>query len=91
METTDKIEQVLDSMKNLLLEKNKRYGNAALQPIGIFSKANSTTSILVRLDDKISRIKNSNELRKNDIADLLGYLTLLCVSNDWLDFNELID
>ena len=89
--TVSKIIQVTDSLSSLLIEKNKRYGNSALEPINTFSKLNSENSIAVRLDDKLSRIKNSEELRKNDIVDMLGYLTLLCVSKDWLNFDDLID
>jgi hypothetical protein len=84
------ISTTLYSLKKLLLEKNERYGNAALEPIGIFDKSESS-SILTRIDDKLSRVQNSKELRMNDVVDLLGYLTLLCVENGWTDFNELID
>lgn len=74
-----------------LLEKNKRYGNSALQPLAIFSKQDASSSISVRIDDKLSRIKNSPTLRKNDVFDLIGYCTLLCVNQGWTDFDELID
>jgi len=87
----DKIKQVLESLNKLLQEKNKRYGNSALKPINLFNKLESFNSILIRLDDKLNRVKNSDELRKNDIADIMGYLTLLCVSKNWLNFNDLID
>jgi len=86
-----KIKSTLDSLASLLLEKNKRYGNAALEPLGVFNKHSSGNGILIRLDDKLRRIANSEELRKNDIADIMGYLTLLCVDKGWNDFNDLID
>jgi len=82
---------LLDNLKKFLLEKNKNYGNSALEPINIFSKSNSENSICQRLDDKLTRIKNSNELRKNDCVDLVGYMTLLLMSKDWLSFDEFID
>jgi len=85
------IKDVTDSLNNLLQQKNLRYGNSALSPLGIFSKDNATSGIKIRLDDKLMRVKNCSELRKNDVADLLGYLTLLCISEDWLNFDELID
>ena len=66
--------EITASIKNVLLEKNKRYGNSALAPINVFYKGDATDSICIRLDDKLSRIKNSRELRKNDLYDLLGYL-----------------
>lgn len=87
----EKIEQVTISLNNLLQAKNKNYGSSALEPLGIFNKNNSTEGIKVRLDDKLMRVKNSDILRKNDIADIMGYLVLLCVSEEWLNFDELID
>ena len=90
-ETQFIIQETCDSLKNLLLYKNEKYGNSGLQPINVFSKQSAETGLLQRLDDKISRIKNSEELRKNDIADLFGYLALLCVSKGWNNFNEFKD
>lgn len=87
----DKIELTLDSLEKLLVEKNRRYGNAALSPLGVFNKHSATEGILIRLDDKLQRVKSSSTLRRNDVADLLGYLTLLCVSQDWTNFDDLID
>ena len=81
----------MDSMKEFLLEKNRRYGDSALHPKRMFSKATTDEQILVRLDDKISRIQNSDDLRKNDIADMIGYLALLCVAKQWVDFKDLLD
>jgi hypothetical protein len=86
------IEKVYNSHKKMLSEKNKRYGNAALDPLGIFSKeGDSLRSMFVRLDDKLSRIKNSEELRKNDVSDIIGYLMLVCINKGWTDFSDLID
>lgn len=91
MDTTDKIRETLSNMTELLIEKNIRYGNSALNPPNIFSKLPSEDSICIRLDDKLNRIKSSDQLRKNDVSDMIGYLTLLCVSRGWTDFQELID
>jgi len=89
--TAWKIGKITDSIKELLLVKNKKYGNAALAPSKVFSSAEASNSIKIRIDDKINRIKNSKTLSKNDVADLLGYMILLCVSEDWLEFRDLID
>ena len=89
--TQEKISQVYDSLKEVVLYKNTMYGNSALEPLGIFAKDRSTNSILVRLDDKLQRIKNSSEIRKNDIADMIGYLSLFCVDKGWVDFSEFKD
>ncbi len=93
---TDKIEIVTKSIENFLKEKNKRYGNSALEPLNVFSshikgENQALDNMLVRLDDKLKRIKNSNELKKNDVADIIGYLILLCINRGWEDFSDLLD
>ena len=75
-----KIADILDSMKDLLLYKNKKYGDSALNPNNIFYKGDSHNSILIRLDDKLGRVKNNKELKINDVADIIGYCSLLLVS-----------
>jgi len=86
-----------NSIIRMLNEKNKRYGDSALQPLGIFSSfvsednSEAFNGIMIRLDDKLKRVANADRLRKNDIADLIGYLFLLCKEMDWEDFEDLID
>jgi len=94
----EKIAETCDNLKQFLLEKNRRYGNSALSPIEIFSKyiseKNNTSlnGILSRLDDKIMRIKNSKELRENDVIDIIGYLVLLCINKEWCkDLEKFLD
>ena len=89
--SAQKLVKVYDSMKAVSIEKNKRYGDSALNPAKVFSKVDATTSILIRLDDKLNRVKNSDTLRKNDVSDVIGYLALLCVAQGWLDFSDQID
>ena len=88
-----KIVEVCDSMKDLLLYKNQKYGDSALNPNNIFYKGDSTNSIKIRLDDKIGRIKNCEETRINDVADVIGYCVLLLVSIgvEKKDFEKLKD
>lgn len=79
------IARVCDSIKELLLQKNAKYGDSALNPTRIFSKASATEQILVRIDDKLSRISRGVGLLLDDedvIRDLLGYLVLLKISID---------
>ena len=66
----------------LLTEKNKRYGNAALDPARIFSKASSQEQLLVRIDDKLNRIKNwgADDVDEDTLLDLIGYLVLLRIN-----------
>ena len=67
----------------MLIKKNISYGNSALNPVRIFSKADSTEQIRVRIDDKLNRIQNDQAFPgDNDIEDLVGYLILLRISND---------
>jgi hypothetical protein len=72
----------MDTMKDLLMYKNTKYGVSALKPKNIFYKGDSTNSILIRLDDKLGRVKNNTEEkpRVNDTVDLIGYLILLLIS-----------
>lgn len=75
-----KITDVMSGLQEMLREKNKRYGNAVFAPLRIFNKKETEgTDITSRLDDKLSRIKNSTTIRVNDVADLIGYSVLLLV------------
>ena len=79
-DTQKKIKEICDEIANLLIYKNKKYGNSALEPKNIFYKGNVENSILIRLDDKIGRIiNNKGEIRTNDIVDIIGYLVLLLI------------
>ncbi len=77
----EKVKQITDDLAELLISKNKKYGNSALDPIRVFSSANPTEQLLVRLDDKLSRIKTQHITEDEDVLeDLLGYLVLLKIS-----------
>jgi hypothetical protein len=70
---------VLEEIRDLLIAKNQKYGNSALEPLGVFSQLSAKEGLLVRIDDKLNRIKNGS-LQKDDedvINDLIGYLVLL--------------
>lgn len=82
---------LFENFKEFLLEKNKRYGDSALNPIQVFSNESAEEQIRARLDDKLRRIKNSDELRKNDVADCFGYIALLLISRRWIEFEDLLD
>lgn len=79
-ETEEKIVRILEAIKQLLLTKNSRYGNSILDPMRVFCKKDKEESdIPARLDDKLSRIKNSDKIRINDVTDLIGYLVLFLI------------
>ena len=78
-----KVKKVCNDIANLLIEKNKSYGNSALEPLNCFYKGDATTAIKVRIDDKLSRIMRGSEYHGDDtVTDLLGYLVLLKVSRE---------
>jgi hypothetical protein len=79
-ETQEEIKTICEEVKELLLQKNQKYGNSALQPSRIFSKASAVEQLLVRIDDKLNRIQKGAGLLAEDedvIMDLIGYLVLL--------------
>jgi hypothetical protein len=80
--TQQKIHELMGAMKDLLLYKNQKYGDSAINPKKIFYKGDSTNSILIRLDDKIGRVTSNTEEkpRVNDVCDIIGYCTLLLIS-----------
>jgi hypothetical protein len=67
-------------LRAMLLEKNKNYGNSALDPIRCFSKADTVEQIRVRIDDKLSRIMRGSAAGEDVVNDLLGYLVLLKIA-----------
>jgi len=81
-ESQIKIAQVCDEIKDLLLRKNAKYGDSALNPVRIMSQASPVEQILVRIDDKLNRIKQGNILEDDEdvVSDLIGYFVLLKIA-----------
>ena len=80
----DKLDDVLDDVRDMLISKNLKYGNSALDPIRIFSKLDSIAGLKVRIDDKISRLKNEQGDEDEDVEwDLLGYLIMLRIAKKY--------
>ena len=89
-----KISAVCDDIKELLIHKNRKYGNSALQPNRIFSKCSATEQLLVRIDDKLNRIMKGAGLLATDedvVNDLIGYLVLLKISMASDKNHEILD
>lgn len=77
------LDQVLYEIRDLLIEKNSKYGDSALNPVRIFSKANSSEQIKVRIDDKLSRLARGIGDEDEDILkDTIGYLIMLRIANN---------
>lgn len=82
-EVQPEIAAVFADLTTVVLEKNESYGNSGLNPICIFDKdPDPEHGLNVRIDDKLKRIYyGQTYLGDNDIADLIGYLTLKLVLN----------
>ena len=75
----EQVREVLHEIEELLISKNAKYGNSALEPIRVFSQLSEKEGLLIRIDDKLKRIKNGSLDRDDEdvINDLIGYLVLL--------------
>ncbi len=82
-ETEDQIDRVVNEIRDMLIDKNRAYGDSALDPVRVFSKADAIEQIYVRIDDKLSRVKRGHEYPGDDtISDLIGYLVLLLIAKE---------
>lgn len=73
----DDLNEVLGDLRVLIADKNRKYGDSALNPSRIFSKQDAIEQINVRIDDKLSRKVSDQTDEDEDIdLDLLGYLIL---------------
>lgn len=71
----------------LLIQKNARYGNSALEPIAVFARdITPAQRLAVRMDDKVNRIVHGLGTNGGDAedprVDLAGYL-LLDIVRSW--------
>tara|TARA_X000001382_G_scaffold120220_1_gene101605 strand:+ start:1281 stop:1655 length:375 start_codon:yes stop_codon:yes gene_type:complete len=84
MNTKDKIKEKCRLLEDLLVRKNDAYGDSALEPLGVFSSANASTGIKIRLDDKLKRIANAGlvEDTEDTLTDIAGYIILLMIAKD---------
>lgn len=73
----------LDKIGDLLVSKNRSYGDSALNPIRVFSRADRLEQLSVRIDDKLSRIQRGTEFEDEDTErDLIGYLILRLIAKE---------
>jgi hypothetical protein len=71
------ITEECNDILEMLLDKNRKYGDSALNPSRIFSRANALEQINVRIDDKLSRVASAQDDDDEDVdLDLIGYLVL---------------
>ena len=92
-DTQKDIARICDKVKNLLLDKNMKYGDSALSPIRVMSQSNTIEQLLVRIDDKLSRVKHGAGILASDedvLMDLMGYFVLLKIALE-RDYKECYD
>jgi len=67
------------NLAEMLKAKNRAYGNNFADPVRIFSRLSPEEALLIRIDDKLSRIARGQDAGEDTILDLIGYLILLRV------------
>ena len=83
MNFQSQLQIVIEQIAKMLMDKNRSYGNSALEPVKIFSKMDTEEQLLVRIDDKLSRLARGSEYPGDDtIDDLIGYLILLKIQRN---------
>lgn len=74
---------VNDRLKKLVdhvIEKNRKYGNSALNPIRVMSTLSTVEQLYIRLDDKLNRLMNRQDDEDEDIPfDIAGYFILIYI------------
>lgn len=58
------VRQECSEIAELLVAKNRAYGNSALEPIRIFARSDPVEQIRVRIDDKLSRLARGHGGRR---------------------------
>ena len=77
-----KVHSVLVDLEKMLVEKNRAYGDSALNPVRVFSTADPREQLWVRIDDKLSRLARGKAAGEDVLKDLLGYLVLLQIAEN---------
>ena len=83
MKAEKRIREIIEEVQELLIAKNRQYGNSALKPIGVFANGNAADLIKIRIDDKLNRLIQGDETIEADediVKDLIGYFVLLLIA-----------
>jgi hypothetical protein len=80
--TSDRIDAACADLARLLKRKNAKYGDSALVPLRLASRASPEEGIRVRIDDKLSRIRSDPD-NPDTWRDLAGYIVLLSLAGGW--------
>lgn len=77
------VNRITNKLATMLIDKNLAYGDSALNPVRIFSKADRMEQLYTRLDDKISRVQRGHEYPGDDtIQDIIGYCILVLIARE---------
>ena len=81
-ETNELLENELQRLRDLLIEKNDQYNDSLQHPISTFHRGDVVSGICARLDDKLGRIRQAGitEDTIDTIDDLVGYLVHLRIA-----------
>lgn len=80
----NEILEVMEYITDLLISKNAKYGNSAIEPVYVFSGEHLSPldQIFVQIDHKIARIKRGNKSLEDEdvLLDLCGYIVLALIA-----------
>ena len=76
MNAEKRIKEIIKEVQDLLIAKNKQYGNSALKPIGVFANGSATDLIKIRLIQGDETIEADEDI----VKDLIGYFVLLLIA-----------
>lgn len=76
------IREACEEIANMLIGKNRSYGDSALNPKHVFSRLSAVEGIQARIDDKLARLMQGNlkAFGEDPELDLMGYLILLRIA-----------
>lgn len=74
------VDAVLGRLREVLISKNAKYGDSALNPVRIFSTVSTVEQLRVAIDHKLSRLARGSQAEEDTKLDLMGYLVLLQIA-----------
>ena len=77
-----KVRRILTDVGDIVVARNKEYGNSALDPVRVFSKSDRMEQLKVQLDHKLSRIARGGDPGLDTIRDIIGYCTLILIARE---------
>ena len=76
-----KLAKAVTSIGLMLLDKNRKYGNSALDPLRVHSQATRIEQLKVRADDQLSRLRSAQADDAEDaLLAYIGYMILLHIA-----------